>query len=369
LNSVRNLPTLATLALAAAFALAACSLLVDSGGVAGASTAPTELPDSGAPDVEVAGDVVPVGPDDSATAADVPKVGGPQVIASGLHVPVGLGLTPTDVIVATRTDAAAWRVTKTGGSVPVVVDSLNRVGAGPMSVLVDGTSVYWTGIGDTDCCGRLRRAFWVEDAGHSDQVDYVGGSFIAIEQDPAFVYAAAPPGEIRVYRKSDLQPLATRSVSVGGAIAVDATHVYYVTPANEIRRLDRGNIQSDAGADESFATNPTLPAGMVIDEAYVYWTLDLSGTVLRLAKESPGGTPTVIASGIGSPSKIVLYGEFAYWTNAVTRAIERAPKAGGAVETVAAAQDNPSAIAVDDSGVYWTNLTAGTLLRAPFVSN
>jgi hypothetical protein len=278
-------------------------------------------------------------------------------------------------IVGTHGDAAVSLVAKSGGS-PLLLDSVVAVGTGTghgaMDVVVDGDTAYWIANGEGNCCGQLMRSVWSGSPPNGDRVDYVqGGEYFALAQDPSFVYAASKPffsdeTAIHAYRKSNKNIAATRGVPVGGPIAVDLTDVYFVLPSNEIRRISKSGLEGDAGTGDPFATTANVPTGMVLDDEYVYWTIDIPGSVVRQAKAAPSTSSMTIASGPGSPGHLALYGDFVYWTDPQTRSIWRAPKAGGAIETVASDQESPSAIAVDESGVYWTNLNAGTLVTSSF---
>jgi hypothetical protein len=367
-----SLSSFASFASFAFFAFFAAFLSADCASTAGLGGG-VRPPEAGAEAASIEAGGTDGAPTDASNAPDAPKTGAARVLASGLLTPIAVALTPTQVIVGTRGDAAVSLVDK-AGSAPVLLDSLRRAGQGAMDIIVDGDVVYWTGVGATDCCGRLTRSVLPASPGPAAQSNQtgveLGGQYFALAQDPSFVYTASSNAQseafIRVWRKSDSTPLAVRGVGVGGPIAVDSTDVYFVLPPDQIRRFAKGALEGDAGTGDPFANTSAVPAGMAIDDDYVYWTLDLSGTIVRQPKAAPSTTPATITSGPGSPARLALYGGFVYWTDPGSRSIRRAPVAGGNVETIASDQDSPSAIAVDDSGVYWTSLNAGTLSTAPF---
>ncbi len=83
----------------------------------------------------------------------------------------------------------------------------------------------------------------------------------------------------------------------------------------------------------------------------MFWTNDVDGTVKMLAKSSPGGEPTVLATNEGSPRGIAVDSACVYWADYTSGTVRAAPKGGGPAITLATGQA-PYAIAVDASGVY-----------------
>lgn len=69
-----------------------------------------------------------------------------------------------------------------------------------------------------------------------------------------------------------------------------------------------------------------------------------------------------IAGAIADPRAFAVGDAYVYWTTGAG-AVQRAPKAGGAVETIADEQNDPGPIAVDGKRVYWINRGDGTLLK------
>ncbi len=72
--------------------------------------------------------------------------------------------------------------------------------------------------------------------------------------------------------------------------------------------------------------------------------------------------PVVVVSGLVQPQAIALDDSHVYWTTA-GGAVQRAPKAGGAIETLTEDQESPSTIVVDDKRAFWVNGTTGAVMR------
>ncbi|APR82696.1 Putative serine/threonine-protein kinase pknH [Minicystis rosea] len=131
------------------------------------------------------------------------------------------------------------------------------------------------------------------------------------------------------------------------AVALDAGTIYWSTnQTGEVFRRQGSTSEAfvAAGGEAGLSS-------LTIDADNVYWTNDGDGTVKMLAKSSPGGEPTVLATNEGSPRGIAVDDECVYWADYTSGLVRAAPKAGGPSITLAAGQ-GPYAIAVDASGVY-----------------
>jgi hypothetical protein len=75
--------------------------------------------------------------------------------------------------------------------------------------------------------------------------------------------------------------------------------------------------------------------------------------------------PTVLAEGLGCPSRIVVDAASVYWTDSARGNVMKVGLAGGAAITLADGQQEPLGIAVDAGHVYWVDSAAGTIMRVP----
>ena len=135
------------------------------------------------------------------------------------------------------------------------------------------------------------------------------------------------------------------------AVAIDAGTVYWSrNGTGEVLRRGAGMVETFVAAADGGPNEAGL-SSLAVDADAVYWTNDVDGTVKRLAKTNPGGEPTVIATGEGSPRGIAVDGACVYWADYTGGTVRAAPKTGGPAFTLAMGQA-PYAIAVDPSGVY-----------------
>jgi hypothetical protein len=76
----------------------------------------------------------------------------------------------------------------------------------------------------------------------------------------------------------------------------------------------------------------------------------------RAGCPSDSGTlPVVLASGLDMPDGIAIDEAFVYWVENGSGSVKRVSICGGAVTTLATGQSAPTAIAVDATSVYWIN--------------
>jgi hypothetical protein len=146
--------------------------------------------------------------------------------------------------------------------------------------------------------------------------------------------------------------------------ALDETDVYFTRgdpPLNSaILRC------SKCGCDKptELASKLPLPAGIAVDDAYVYWTDSLEGSLTRIAKADPTQKQTM--KSLDQPIGLAIDDAYVYWTeigtgDSLARAgIWRAKKADFSSPTLltsaATLPDDliPYAIAVDATDLYFT---------------
>jgi sugar lactone lactonase YvrE len=197
---------------------------------------------------------------------------------------------------------------------------------------------------------------------------------------------SAAGGAITVLASSELNPR---------GIAVDATHVYWVSFANpgHVARVPIGGgtvelVQSKAywaehialdtahvywadqgatngpvyqtaksgGAITALAPSERSPFDLATDGLDLYWTSYSKTGGIRAAPASGGAARDVVTS-LASPTAVAFYGSDMFIAVNGADTIVRVPKTGGTPTILAASQPNPQHIAVDASGVYWTNQT------------
>ncbi len=292
-------------------------------------------------------------------------------IAGNLDTPAGIAVDSANVY-WTDDSASAGAVmscplTGCGNGPTTLVSGLNQ----PEPLLLDGTSLFW------------------------GEVNNTGSAHIATCELPS----CSPVGQ--------LYQTATK------AIAVDATSLYWADLFNAF--LGVVPRSPDAGAGSALAFLPGNPMGLVGDTSNLYFTLAsftpgnndilelcakagcpspvslatgtaqtnaqgiaIDDSTIYFAEEGDGnivsiskmnGAPTVIASGLLSPTAVAIDATTVYFTtqgNGLGGTVAKVPKAGGNVTVIASAQRNPFALAVDATNVYWTSHSnPGAVLTAP----
>ena len=70
-----------------------------------------------------------------------------------------------------------------------------------------------------------------------------------------------------------------------------------------------------------------------------------------------------LADGLAGTGRVAVDATYAYWTEAYSYTVRRAPKHGGVAETLAKVSGNPQGIAVDDAAVYWVDPGAQAVMK------
>jgi hypothetical protein len=78
-----------------------------------------------------------------------------------------------------------------------------------------------------------------------------------------------------------------------------------------------------------------------------------------------GGSPTVIASGVGNVDSVAVSGAFVFFSTGSngTGTVSMAPLDGGAVTLLANGQTIPATVQVDSTNVYWCDFAFGRVIE------
>ena len=95
--------------------------------------------------------------------------------------------------------------------------------------------------------------------------------------------------------------------------------------------------------------------------AFVYWGND-TDTIGRSNLDGSGVNQSFITTPVYG---VAVDGQYVYWTNAYSSAIERANLDGtGVDQSFITGASGPNGVAVDGQHVYWTNFSSHTIGRA-----
>jgi sugar lactone lactonase YvrE len=361
----------------------------------------TTAPDTGAPDAGGdARDASDASPGED--AADAGPCPGCIHLADGLYGPSSIAVNDHDVFwfnAGSTGQGSVLSVPVGGGTVRTVVSGLGGGG----SIAIDSANVYVADEYD----GYVLRAplTGVPDGGTATAMAAKQASPSAVAADAANVYWAtsamaatdagpgAPGGIFKVPQSAPgATPIPIYSgipTSVGG-LAVDATSIYWLQlgsgPQAAILKAPLAGV-ADGGAPTVLVSGLDSPTAMAIDATSVYWTTSL-GLVSKvpLSGVPDGGAPTLLASG-GGAFGIAVDGTGVYWTawsaqppyfrnGGVLRAPLDGVPDGGAPTLLGTGQLDPSGIAVHGANVFWTNYgtdpsltgaltSGGSVMQAP----
>jgi hypothetical protein len=242
----------------------------------------------------------------------------------------GLALDDTNVYVVDPSPSTVTRVPKGGGEATAI-----SLGAGsvPGAIAVDAKRIYW----ENPSCDAKYGCF-------------PSGSLMSAP------LSGVPDGGAPT-------TLASAQPALWG-IAMDSTGIYWMN--GEATTAAVVKVPLAGGAVTTLASAPvgsyadSVVGALAVDATFVYWVA--RDAVMRVPIE--GGKPTTLApSGAGVHAAIALSATDVYWTTAVfqglapddvTGAVMSVSKNGGTAATVASGQRVPWSVAVDATSVYWT---------------
>jgi hypothetical protein len=233
------------------------------------------------------------------------------------------------------------------------------------------------GGGSMDDAGVDAPPMAMPDSAMSDAGEAVAVHASALGQAESFllderslVWANRTQGSLQILdlSSSEVRTLATGIAGPDGALAMNATHVYWAGSRDgSLMRVAR-----DGGASELLAVLPSsaLPNGMAITDSHVYWTY-FGGAVARYplaggtVEEIPWGT-----SMVGSP---YIHGDYLYAAgSADVRRLRIGPEDDAAlvseweiIATFDGPGGGPSTLIVEDGFVYGTITNESLLFRVP----
>lgn len=240
----------------------------------------------------------------------------------------------------------------------------------PRHLVVDATNVYWVNRGPESGSNQfVDGAVMRIDKNGGTPATLASKQFgdAALAVDDANVYWSACGKETGIYRlaKAGGAPALIADTSCATSIAVDTTHVYWISDA--IKKIDKRG-----GAAQTLVAS--RGSALTIDGASMYWTrteatsrttfrscADEKSSLLKASKD--GGAAALLASIAGvEPNRLGIDEANIYWANDCSNGVMRVPKAGGNPSTVVQDQTTKN-ILVDATSVYWIVEYEDTILK------
>ena len=177
----------------------------------------------------------------------------------------------------------------------------------------------------------------------------------AIALDDTFAYVTAGLGEhdlMRVLKSGGTPEFLTTLPGGEGAVAVDATHVYWANAGSgDVNRVPK------AGGTVELLGSSSEPLGLALDADNVFWTDSTDGTVMQVPK-TLAAPPTILASGIDDARLLTLDAENLYVVGSNGDAFRASLAGGGATQIGMGSTGLWSGwgIAVDTDWAYWVSV-------------
>jgi hypothetical protein len=161
---------------------------------------------------------------------------------------------------------------------------------------------------------------------------------------------------------NSVQAVALNQAEVG-ALAVNATHVYWVVKSGSANSAIMRAMKDGASQPETIAHDQNQAWALTLDAQYVYWTNRYSiGTISRCPLAGCSGPPDVLISNQDYPFAIVADGRKVFWTNSSASGIMTvlgclADTCSSTVDVLGSPPETwgkpVQPLAIDDTFLYW----------------
>ena len=293
--------------------------------------------------------------------------------------PVGVAVDATNVYWTTYGDGTTGAVSKgilAGGVSPTVVaSSLQYVGG----IAVAGGQIIWAEGGATDGSGKISKS---PTGSVSLGTIATGENYpISVISDGTNVYWTAYGTSTGNYldgliRKGTIAGTTGSTVGTAtglkgaGVLSLQATNLFFSQIGTMASSYTDGSISkvgTAGGAPSAVASNQAYPFGVATDATYVYW-VNTNGAAVYKAPLA-GGAAMSLANAQANPAHIAVDATGVYWTNQGTGnsttgytggSVMFQAHSGSAPIAIAINQDWPVKLVLDGSYVYWCNEGTGT---------
>jgi hypothetical protein len=278
-----------------------------------------------------------------------------------------LALDDTHIYFTDTSDNWIYRINKDGSN-PVRVDMGEALA--PRAIAVDATYMYWTNFLSPN--GEVRRcpiagcngtSVLLSAADEPSAILLLGTRVMWAERNGGKVVQAdiSDGGNQKVLFAGDDAAVAAQPYQ----LATDPTFVYFT----DFRAGFTRRVPLDGGASVALA-NGMIPGsyGIAVNDAGIFWASETSsadGTIFRIAASAfvNNADPTVFASPFKQPAGVAIDDNYVYWVNAGTTSdtmdgsVMACPLSQALCPNpivLATTQHNPVRIKVDADAVYWT---------------
>jgi hypothetical protein len=262
----------------------------------------------------------------------------------GVGFPTGIAVDSTRVYIAENAGGQLLALPLGGGTAAIVATDKR-----PVRVAVDATALYWTSqtgsVKSVSLSGGAPNTIFAT-TGETDGIALGASSvyWTVVGQGGSVLSAPLGGGAATTIATSQDDPL---------YLAVTSTAAYWID-GDIYGSMDGGCLMTaplDGGPPAALSPWQNLAGGAVaVDATNVYWAQETS----IFSRPLGGGATTTLVSGVG-PTDIAVDASHVYWTERSTNSINKVPITGGAATVVAKSFQLPMYLAVDATSVYWTD--------------
>jgi hypothetical protein len=227
----------------------------------------------------------------------------------------------------------------------------------PWDILADATHFYWT-----DWFGSVHRA--PVSGGPIEPIAENLGMALAITQDAKAIYWTTQGSSeaVMTFPKAGGNATILTSLPKLGGIALSGSTLYF-TQGNDWGAWD-GTVNSlpvAGGTPTVLASGLDSPSSVATDGARLYWNAYWTGDIMSIPIDG-SEEPTVHANGGSELGGPVVDATNIYWCSPKAGTIWVIPKNGTQAKELVSGQPYPQALVMHDQTLFWANGDSGEIL-------